>query len=81
MIMNREMLCQDCLRVLPFDQAGHDEDYFCRCGGQWCGCKGCQETIARLRAGEWRGSMLGLTVDLRDWSEKDGAKPAETSQW
>lgn len=75
------MLCQDCLRVLPFEQAGHEGQYNCICGGEWCGCKACQITISRLRAGEFRGSLLGLSVDIRDWSEKDGAKPAEISQW
>jgi hypothetical protein len=34
----RLMLCQDCRRTAPFDAAGHNEEYSCACGGQWCGC-------------------------------------------
>ena len=41
------MICQDCLAVFPYDQAGHSEEYFCKCGGQLCGCGGCNADTYR----------------------------------
>lgn len=35
------MLCQDCNHILEFDEAGHDGEYSCRCGGDYCGCNDC----------------------------------------
>lgn len=37
----RIMVCQDCLEIYNFDQKGHEEHYFCKCGGQLCGCDSC----------------------------------------
>ncbi|MGF1747732.1 DUF3850 domain-containing protein [Vibrio cionasavignyae] len=36
------VLCQNCLKVMNFTVARHNEDEFCTCGGQLCGCEGCQ---------------------------------------
>lgn len=38
------MQCGDCLAVKPFDEDGHNEVYFCECGGQWCGCDACNSS-------------------------------------
>ena len=35
------MLCQDCLQVRPYCEAGHFGDYHCDCGGDFCGCNSC----------------------------------------
>lgn len=36
-------LCQDCLKVYPFTLARHQEEEFCSCGGQLCGCFDCDD--------------------------------------
>lgn len=66
------MLCQDCLRVVPFDLAGHQNDYSCECGGDWCGCEFCLFTVAQLRAG--RRSDIGLKRPIEFWCEETGVK-------
>lgn len=45
MINNSEKkcLCQDCLKVYSYTDARHNEDEFCSCGGQLCGCLSCNE--------------------------------------
>ena len=35
------MLCQDCLKVAHFESVYHDEEKFCICDGQMCGCPTC----------------------------------------
>lgn len=37
------MLCQDCLHVRPYSEAGHFGDYRCHCGGDFCGCNSCND--------------------------------------
>ncbi len=37
------MLCQDCLQVRPYCEAGHFGDYHCDCGGDFCGCNSCND--------------------------------------
>jgi len=37
------MLCQDCLHVRPYSEAGHFGDYRCDCGGDFCGCTSCND--------------------------------------
>ncbi|WFC62639.1 hypothetical protein EWH21_13230 [Pseudomonas sp. REST10] len=37
------MLCQDCLHVRPYSEAGHFGDYRCDCGGDFCGCNSCND--------------------------------------
>lgn len=36
------VLCQDCLAVLSFSVARHQEAELCTCGGQLCGCPSCE---------------------------------------
>lgn len=36
-----QMLCQHCGLLLPYDAAGHDGEYQCDCGGDFCGCPYC----------------------------------------
>ena len=75
----RAVLCQDCLAVAPYTDARHNEDEFCACGGQWCGCDMCLNTVRQLRAGERRAVWLGLTCeDLGFWCEATGIRAPET---
>lgn len=48
MEVKKFMLCQKCLAVADYDDAGHGEEYFCECGGQWCGCDSCHEQADNL---------------------------------
>lgn len=48
--MSAWMLCQDCLAVRPYDEAGHAEEYRCHCGGAWCGCDSCNTDASRMIA-------------------------------
>lgn len=42
------VLCQDCMAVLPYTDARHNEDEYCDCGGQLCGCDDCQLQAEKL---------------------------------
>jgi len=42
--LEKKCLCQDCLKVYPYSDARHNEDEFCSCGGQLCGCSDCDHT-------------------------------------
>ena len=42
------VLCQDCLNVYPFTDARHNEEEFCFCGGQLCGCSSCDSDAAKI---------------------------------
>ncbi|WP_419237602.1 hypothetical protein ACN08P_19855 [Photobacterium leiognathi subsp. mandapamensis] len=42
------VLCQDCLNVLPYTDERHNEDEYCSCGGQLCGCEDCQEKASEI---------------------------------
>ena len=43
----RYVLCQDCLAVLAFTVARHQEAELCFCGGQLCGCPDCDHEAQR----------------------------------
>lgn len=76
-IKARYVLCQDCLRVLPYTDARHQEEEFCTCGGQLCGCSGCNETVSLLLAGVRSPSDLrGVTVPVYHWSAERGLIPS-----
>ncbi len=66
----QEMLCQDCLRVRPFTQAGHEGESRCVCGGEFCGCPACVEDIAVLRTGALATDRVQA---VRSWSPEHGA--------
>ena len=40
--------CCDCSAIAEFTAAKHNEEEFCKCGGQWCGCGGCQDEAKKL---------------------------------
>jgi hypothetical protein len=68
------MLCNSCLRVAPFTDAGHSGDIVCdACGGDWCGCGLCLDTVAALRAG--RFDEAGLLKPISFWCEETGVRP------
>ena len=37
----------DRLAIYNFDQKGHQEEYYCLCGGQLCGCESCVYEVQR----------------------------------
>ncbi|ASI90970.1 DUF3850 domain-containing protein [Vibrio mediterranei] len=45
--MKAFVLCQDCLKVMHYTHERHNEDEFCTCGGQLCGCDDCQSEAAK----------------------------------
>jgi hypothetical protein len=47
MISSKYCLCQDCLKVYPFTLERHQEEEFCSCGGQLCGCQDCNDEATR----------------------------------
>lgn len=47
----RYVLCQDCLAVLPYTDDRHQEREFCSCGGQLCGCDGCNDEALQILRG------------------------------
>ncbi|EGQ8112607.1 hypothetical protein NB622_03500, partial [Vibrio parahaemolyticus] len=42
----RFCICQDCGIITPFTAERHNEDEFCECGGQFCGCDFCNHEYA-----------------------------------
>jgi len=42
------VLCQNCLRVLPYSDVLHQTEGSCVCGGDMCGCHDCSRTAAML---------------------------------
>lgn len=46
-------LCQDCLKVYPFTFARHQEEEFCSCGGQLCGCSNCDSQAENIQASKY----------------------------
>ncbi|MCZ4263008.1 hypothetical protein O4G76_19460 [Limimaricola sp. G21655-S1] len=68
------VLCQDCLRVLPFTAARHNEDEFCVCGGQLCGCDVCNKEASLLLSGVRDVSLFNfrVAVDLSRWTAEQG---------
>lgn len=68
----RYVLCQDCLRVLPYSDELHQTEGSCVCGGDMCGCGGCEEQAHMLFAGvrDWR--VLDLRFPISGWSSEEG---------
>ncbi len=48
MSRSKFVLCQDCLKVSIFSVARHNEDELCACGGQYCGCSGCDQQAREI---------------------------------
>lgn len=70
-------LCQDCLRVKPFEkwsdvQLAFSGETRCVCGGELCHCGSCNQTIKALESGEL-GMVEGCTVEITAWTAEGGA--------
>lgn len=73
--MIKFMMCQDCLKVMDFDAKGHNEEYFCSCGGQLCGCSSCNDSANLLLNGVRDSSKLGLRIKGKiSWTKELGIK-------
>ncbi|HHQ4468359.1 TPA: hypothetical protein ACSPZQ_002193 [Aeromonas veronii] len=66
------VLCQGCLRTSICSKEKQYGMESCQCGGQWCGCANCHETISALLSGERDQNKLGLQVPISSWSPVDG---------
>ncbi len=77
--MMGKVLCQDCLRVEAFTPERHQGTELCDCGGEYCGCHACEETIKKLEQGERQSGALGLRagVCVIEWTSAEGAKVSE----
>ncbi|MGF1717857.1 hypothetical protein L4D08_23635 [Photobacterium chitinilyticum] len=66
------VLCQNCLKLKPFTDDRHNSEEQCECGGDFCGCLYCQETIEGLLAGETKAEVLGTKCDVNGWTAEGG---------
>lgn len=66
------VLCQGCLRTSICSKEKQYGMELCQCGGQWCGCANCHETISALLKGERDYNELGLQVPISSWSPVNG---------
>ncbi|GLT18028.1 hypothetical protein GCM10007938_18060 [Vibrio zhanjiangensis] len=66
----KQVLCQDCLKLKPFTAARHNSEEQCECGGDFCGCSGCQHTIKGLLAGKTSAKDLGTVKDIHGWTSE-----------
>lgn len=70
-------LCQDCLRAPTFSSiaeldAAHQEQLTCPCGGAYCACGSCLQTLEALEAGKRSAKECGLQHDITDWTAEGG---------
>ncbi|AGB11013.1 TPA: hypothetical protein ACPVYA_004298 [Vibrio parahaemolyticus] len=70
----KQVLCQDCLKLKPYTDARHRSEEQCECGGDFCGCLSCQETITALQAGKTKASELGTINDIHGWTPEGVSK-------
>jgi len=71
-IKARYVLCQDCLRVLPYTDELHQTEGSCICGGDMCGCGGCDEQAHMLFAGVRDYRLLEIQSPISGWSAEGG---------
>lgn len=68
------VLCQNCLRVLPYTDELHQTEGSCVCGGDMCGCGDCHYDASRLIAGVRDVSLFDFrgVIDLTSWTAERG---------
>lgn len=72
-----KVLCQDCLRVEDFTPEKDNFEVSCVCGGDFCGCGSCMESVNKLNAGYRKAQDIGCQNDVGLWSEKNGKESLE----
>lgn len=73
MTIGNEVLCQDCLRVKPFTDDRHNGVEQCECGGDFCGCGDCNDTIFGLAVGLRNPVVLGVRgAPIGEWTPTGG---------
>lgn len=65
-------LCQNCLRVVQYTDRRHVGEDLCICGGEFCGCSDCNNTIILLEHGFRDADDLGLQTEIGDWNPITG---------
>lgn len=74
MTIGNQVLCQDCLRVKPYSDARHMNVERCVCGGDFCGCAACNDTILGLVIGVRSSEVLGVRGPIREWTPNEGKR-------
>lgn len=74
-----KVLCGDCLCVRDYTDARHEGDEPCVCGGEFCGCEYCTDTINALQAGKRKAREIGCKHDIGHWTAAEGTRAAETT--
>lgn len=67
-----KVLCGDCLRVREFSESRHKGEELCECGGEFCGCEECTDTINALLDGKRKAAEIGCQTDVAVWSANKG---------
>lgn len=81
-ILGPLVLCQDCLKQKTYTAERHVGDEVCECGGDFCGCSSCNETLQALKAGKRTKEELGTQSDVLSWNENQGIKaPIECKEY
>ena len=70
--ITRLVLCQNCLRVREYTLAKHTGEEPCECGGDFCGCDACINTINSLVAGKRKAHEVNCEDDIAAWNPQDG---------
>ena len=68
------VICQDCLKVVDYTEQRHAVEELCECGGEFCGCGGCQTGARKLLLGNRNAQDIGLQegFEILDWSPEKG---------
>jgi len=69
---HEKVLCGDCLKVKDFSEKRHSGEELCECGGEFCGCSQCMDTVNALLAGKRKAHEIGCKKDVGSWSEEKG---------
>ncbi|MCD9491050.1 hypothetical protein GLP30_09585 [Photobacterium phosphoreum] len=81
-ILGPLVLCQDCLKQKIYTTERHVGDELCECGGDFCGCSSCNETLQALKAGKRTKEEVGTQSDVLSWNENQGVNaPVECRKY
>ena len=62
------VMCTDCLKQMPYTDERHEGEELCDCGGEYCGCCNCLNTLKQLKKGETKKEILGTVKDINSWT-------------
>jgi hypothetical protein len=75
-LQQHRAICGNCLRAPQFStmaqlQAAHEAQFNCVCGGEFCACPGCLDSLIKLENGA-RGNVDGIGCYVHSWTAQDG---------